>query len=346
LRRLLANAALALGGVLVVLVAAEVGVRVVVPEQFSSPLVHVWDKKLALRQVAGARGEVVTPEFKTRVAINSKGLRDREYPYDKPAATRRILCIGDSFTFGYGVEVDQTFAKQLEAMLGREAGAGNWEVINAGVPGTGTAHHLAYYDLEGCKYSPDYVLLCFCGKNDFNDNIKCGLYSLEGGVVVRHEARLSSIGRIRHLIEQLPGYRGLFRRSKLLMLVGHRLTLLVQRRSTVAPGDQEALGQRRRAACGLTEGLIVALRDSCASRGAVLIFTVAPQIEVGEEAADVESLEAFVDAKGIERLDLEPAFRAEAARGNQCFYPVDHHWNTLGHRLVARQLADFFLARP
>ena len=63
--------------------------------------------------------------------INSRGLRDREYPYAKPAGRKRCLLLGDSYVFGWGVEANETAAKVMEARL---AGV---EVINGGCPGWG-----------------------------------------------------------------------------------------------------------------------------------------------------------------------------------------------------------------
>src|SRR5262249_24998751 len=63
--------------------------------------------------------------------INSKGLRaDREYSYEKPAGVKRIVCLGDSFTAGYEVDVEDCFTRVLERELtarGRKV-----EVLNAG----------------------------------------------------------------------------------------------------------------------------------------------------------------------------------------------------------------------
>ena len=116
-RRFVTNAALVILAVVVTPGAIEVIFRLFVPLGYSSPLVHVWDKQMSLRQIPGSKGRIVTPEFTTKVLINSKGLRDREYKYAKPPGTRRILCLGDSFKLGYGVEADQTFAKVLERLL-------------------------------------------------------------------------------------------------------------------------------------------------------------------------------------------------------------------------------------
>jgi hypothetical protein len=341
LPRVLVNLAVVLLAVILTLGAAEGLVRLFVPHEFVSPLVHVWDRQLGLRQLAGAKGMIITPEFRTKVSINSKGLRGADHAYAKPPGVRRLLCLGDSFTFGYGVDEAEAFPRQLEQLLNAGSTAGDrWEVINAGVPGTGTAHQLAYFDLEGYKYEPDFVLLSFCSTNDFNDNL-CGLYTLEGGRLVKHDARLSGFGRVRRAVASLPGYRSVFTRSRLLMFLGRRLTAYAHRRSSGPSQDVEAIVSRKAAAYELTERLVLGLEGACEARSARLVVAVVPEVSAKEGADDVARLVDFVKARQIPYVDLAPPFQDAASRGYQCFYRVDHHWTSLGHTLVARTLQGF-----
>jgi hypothetical protein len=274
-----------------------------------------------------------TGEFVTDIAINSKGLRDREYAHLKPQGTRRILCLGDSFTFGYGVQADETFAKVLERAFAADSmDDGAWEVINAGVPGTGTAYQLAYLQLEGHNYDPDFVLLSFCGKNDFTDNARSGLYSLREGRLIRQAVRLSTTGEARRLLEKIPGYRALLTRSRLLMFVGRRMTAWLHSRRVAGPVDPEADGAEKKEAYRLAESLILGLRDSCQASGCELVMTVAPEIDRGDQREE-----------GVVFADLRPAFDACGESPAACFYAVDHHWNRLGHEVAGRALHDFFL---
>jgi lysophospholipase L1-like esterase len=91
------------------------------------------------------------------VRINRQKLRDDNYSYERPADTQRILMLGDSITFGWGVPIEQTVSKRLEQRL-REAGR-KVDVINMGVGNYNTTMEVAYFLTEGIKYDPQVVVL-------------------------------------------------------------------------------------------------------------------------------------------------------------------------------------------
>jgi lysophospholipase L1-like esterase len=103
----------------------------------------------------------------TLLEVSSAGMRDREYSVRKPDGAYRIAVMGDSVAFGWGVELEQTFAKRLEQMLNAgEPGGRKYEVINFAVPGYNIAQEVAVLRTKVLAYSPDLVLVCVCG----NDN--------------------------------------------------------------------------------------------------------------------------------------------------------------------------------
>lgn len=99
------------------------------------------------------------------VRINSKGFRDDEYAYKKPDGVYRILVVGDSFTLGWGVLLEETFPKALERRLQEMNKAGakysQIEVLNTGIGNYNTLQELAFLRVEGLKYAPDEILLAY-----------------------------------------------------------------------------------------------------------------------------------------------------------------------------------------
>jgi lysophospholipase L1-like esterase len=94
---------------------------------------------------------------------NSKGLRDREFSYEKPPGRLRIMMLGDSFTVGWGAKFDETFPKRIERMYANRGI--QTDAINTGVGNYNTIQEVQYYLTEGYKYNPDIVVLNFT----FND---------------------------------------------------------------------------------------------------------------------------------------------------------------------------------
>jgi len=91
-------------------------------------------------------------------ATNAAGFRDdRDYPRDKPPGTRRVLMIGDSFTFGFGLRLEHTMSHQLTALLE----PGKWDVLNMGVPAYDTLMEVQLFATRGLAYHPDVVILMY-----------------------------------------------------------------------------------------------------------------------------------------------------------------------------------------
>lgn len=93
------------------------------------------------------------------VKINSSSYRDRDYPLPKPEGGVRIMMLGDSLTFGWGVKMEDTFADQLEVMLNKGADRGRAEVINTGVGNSNTSMQVAAFMRRGHTFNADIVIL-------------------------------------------------------------------------------------------------------------------------------------------------------------------------------------------
>ncbi len=91
--------------------------------------------------------------------INALGLRgDGPREADDGAGPLRVVCLGDSFTFGWGVEDDQTYPVQLEALLAAK-GERSVQVINCGLPGYNTFQEHQLYKKVMRPISPDVVVV-------------------------------------------------------------------------------------------------------------------------------------------------------------------------------------------
>ena len=99
--------------------------------------------------------------------INSQGLHDYEYSRHKEPGTFRIVGVGDSSLFGWGVPFEDSSLKVLERRLNEKSRPQKFEVINFAVPGYNTAMEAETFVARCLEYAPDLVLLNF-NTNDYD----------------------------------------------------------------------------------------------------------------------------------------------------------------------------------
>ncbi len=118
--------------------------------------VTISDPVLGWRLLPSVARNVHTSEFQLVYRTNSHGLRERELRDD---GRLRVLFLGDSQTFGEGVEIGQRFSD----LVGREL---QLDTVNAGVPGWGVHQMVDWFTLEGFRLRPDLVV-CAPIEGDF-----------------------------------------------------------------------------------------------------------------------------------------------------------------------------------
>jgi lysophospholipase L1-like esterase len=166
-RSFLLNLILLLGTVLLFSVALEVMLRMIFAHSLDFAM-EMWKYAVQLKQ------PVANPELSfvhvpnrsaflmgVRVSINSHRLRDREYSEAKPAGTYRIVILGDSTAFGWGVRLDETVSKILERDLNAASlpPYRHFEVLNAGVGNYDTVQEAAHYETYDRVFHPNLVIL-------------------------------------------------------------------------------------------------------------------------------------------------------------------------------------------
>lgn len=94
------------------------------------------------------------------IRTNELGYRGPWYPGPKPEGTRRVFCLGDSFTFGWGVQGKDAWPQKLRELLDGEEGS-ETQVYNLGVPGYNTRNELQTYREHARPLQPDVVVLSY-----------------------------------------------------------------------------------------------------------------------------------------------------------------------------------------
>ncbi len=96
----------------------------------------------------------------THISYNKDGFRDKDYSFRKPDDVFRILIIGDSQTFGHGIDrLEDTYPKKLETRLNAAAGSKKFEVLSFARPGWNSDSHVQYLYKKGLNYQPDLIIL-------------------------------------------------------------------------------------------------------------------------------------------------------------------------------------------
>ena len=103
--------------------------------------------------------------------INSSGMRGPEIT--EPKTGYRIVALGNSCTFGWGVSLEETYTAQLETML-----MGRCEVINAGVPGYTSLQGRRLFQRHLVGLQPDFVLILFATSLSHNASFQPFLFAI------------------------------------------------------------------------------------------------------------------------------------------------------------------------
>jgi hypothetical protein len=330
-----ALAVIALLGIGVSLAAAEFTARLFLPQwaPACAERVSFWcyDEVLGWSHRPGQRGRFVHRDFSVDVSINSFGMRDAEYAMERTANRRRMLVLGDSFGWGFGVECRERFSEILE---NNHPG---WEVINASVSGYGTDQQLLYLRESGLSFEPDVVLLLFCG-SDFDDNMSRERnwyykprFILESGSLRLQNVPVPESTLKQRLDRYFYGKTYILGRVYHYCLVTHREIAGLFSWADEGNGAKEDSGLRGEFA--VTCHLVKAMNDLCRQSNADFMIASVPMDE-GRRAF----LQDLCLNENIPYLSLDESF-SEAE--DRVTFPHDGHWNPTGHYLAAETIERF-----
>jgi hypothetical protein len=337
---------------LVAFVVAEVAVRSLSPQEVG-PVRFACLPELGDIPVPGQQGERRFPGvFAFRYSNNSLGWRGRrEYRETKPTEYR-VLFLGDSFTYGIGVNDDQTYAAQVEQDL--RADRLSVEVLNAGAPGKGTDYALKCFQTVGSKYHPDLTVLgFFC--NDFQDNARGEYYTIGRRGELQVKPLNCNRGAVKTLLAHVPGYNWLISWSQAANLVKQAgVEALINRGRRSGPDaanglvvayDRGAGGYATAANKPLTRIYVEQLNAAVKRAGGELMMCYIP---ISQEVLDYRRTSAISpDERAIQRLaadngitlwSLTPLLAHSGLRIERLYYK-EGHWTAAAHALAARSLS-------
>lgn len=337
-KRLLFACMLMLFSSLIALVAGEIIIRIGWPQ----PLLprYVTDSGFGIRRHSpDVSTWHTTPDYQVAVRTNSMGIRsDREYAKEKADGVIRIIGLGDSYTFGFGVTVEDTFLYRLEKRL--QDDGFDIEVINLGVAGSGTAEELIMLRKVALDLDPDYVIVGYY-TNDLADNTRAALFELDadGALQTKNAEYLPGV-RIRDTLYSFAIYRYLAETSHLMYFARGALSEILQnrlRKANLSTGPSDDAGERR-----LTAALLDEVFLECERNGvACCILNIPARYNLdGNLPSDL------LQQIGADNIVDVYAQIKEAAKSEKMYWTrSDGHWTPRGHEIAAEALADWIRRR-
>ncbi|HEU5182310.1 MAG TPA: SGNH/GDSL hydrolase family protein [Candidatus Polarisedimenticolia bacterium] len=251
-----------------------------------------------------------------RVRTNHLGMRGAE-PEPDATAVYRIVALGDSFTFGFGVEERDTFVSLLQDRLGERPAPGGKkvEVLNLGVVGYASRDEAVVMKVKALPLRPQGVIIAYI-LNDPEIDPRPSLHKYFDPVPWWRQSHLLRLLHLGWNSLQVQFYGG-----------GDYIRYLH------APG---------RAKWHSVEKAFRSIADDARGAGAwvvVAIFPITPKTTwSGYLYGDLHAQVArAARAQGFGVVDLLPVFRTRDPK-DLVVSPTDDHPNALGHRLAAEAI--------
>lgn len=298
------------------------------------------DRSLELTDVFAP--EAAREASRWSVRTGSAGYRTPDFAPEPATGTRRVVALGDSSTFGWGVEGEASYPARLEAALDARGDGEGWEVLNLGVPGYSSFQGAVMLAREALPLRPDVVTWSYLS----NDGALTGEVDRD-----TFAARSGPTGALLELLH----------RSRFFETLDAWIAHLRSRR----PGPPVKRNVASYAEAEQNVRSVVALaRESGVPLVLVANCVRGPAAAVLERVA-TETRTPYLDAtrlveEAVPRIQTEPAFAADraalAARYGKerlaqnpalhGFLPDLCHPNAVGHRLIGEALADLVSGAP
>lgn len=374
-----ARAVLALAGVLVALAAGEIGLRAAGSDArrlFETHARHEsargkfceYDAVRGWRGMRNADGDFEDVDARHHVHQTRFGARGTEVPLER-SSKRRIVVLGGSFVWGYGVDGAELFTE----LLARDTGD---EVVNLGVPGYGADQALLMWRQLGIQFRPDVVLLVATPSSDV-----ASVLATESDGRPKPRFRLDAADGLAMENVPVPQTDGPWNveEAPAPEAAPSALVVAASRSALVAAvlkgagwlpprqtGDdaQNVLArtpQIESTRTGVTTlgFLLIGLAADVKAAGAELVVTSVPTVVQVDDALRAElvrthplpaggawdfdapgrTMQDLCRLAGVRYVDLLPDLRSAARSDPYLYYRRNLHWTPVGHRVVAATLA-------
>ncbi len=256
--------------------------------------------------------------------LNSEGFRDREWARVKSPGVRRIAFVGDSFTYGWGIErPEDRFPDRIQSAFDRRA-RGSVEVMNLAKPGWNTGEQFAAIREGKPRYDIDEVVLCYVA-NDLEDLLPTSdafnptrppepkFFNIDSSCLLDYLYRRILVPRAPSVREYFPCLQNGYRDRALWRRQSERLRSIV---------------------------------DFCAQRGVTFRVVLLPLLKVPDQQFRQEEVHAllrdFFASHAVPVVDLLPV--VSGTTEDLVVNARDSHPNERAHQLFAEHIWSAFYA--
>lgn len=337
--------ALSVTSVLLTLLFLEIVVRFWFPQSLAVPWQDEVNGITAPRPNVHGRHSIPNT-FDVTISFNSQRFRGlREFSPHPADGFLRIATLGDSFTFGYGANDDDTYPAALEVRLKPK----NVEVINAANAGTGTGEQALWYESWVKNFHPNVVILTVTS-NDVDDDGARRLFVLDSqGKAQPRQREIASVETPRRVVNSIPGYSFIAEHSQLYGLVRNAASSLLARHDV-------NMSEKTRFQ---SEGLLLLsseigwLNDRAHEHNSRLVVVFIPSRESiypssaswaedvrWKSAAIVKTLSSSSEKHAVPFLDITPELKLRSS--DRLYYDgLDTHPTPAGYYAFAAIIATF-----
>jgi len=278
------------------------------------------------------RGQYSQPEFTILIDTNSQGLRDVDRSLSKEQF--KILALGDSFTFGVGVELKDTYLSRLEQMINRSGGT-KFSIIKAGIIGYSTYNEKVYLEQEGLNYHPDMVLVQFWWDDLGVDHVT---YLAETGFLT--SGKITSNLQLRLFLNRHFRSYALLRR----LFTGISKKALFASRTADNLGSQSSINKKY----AVTLKEFEEIDRFCQRNNINCWFLLIPPKEFVYNEMSLWRWKSFcgiLSKNNIQYLDCLPVLKEAYLKKESIFFKVDPHLNKNGHEIIAQAVYKYLLPK-
>jgi lysophospholipase L1-like esterase len=244
------------------------------------------------------------------VEINADGMRDDDYSVERNKS-RRIAVLGDSLTFGWGVEKADTFEVQLEKMFSEQEPT---EMLNFGHGNYNTEQQVNLFKKKGLKYAPDEVAV---------------FYFINDAEVTPVRSGWLWVSQLRSVTFLWSRVRGLLTRA--------------------TPGQTfvsfySALYEDDQPGFITVQESFLELKQICANNGISLKVLMLPELHDLVDypfTTEYAKVADFLRSHDIAVLDLTDSFAGYEDAEGLWVAPDDAHPNALAHKMIAEYSFSF-----